>query len=53
MQINNHLDIALYSIRNQIAAVKDENFTLNPAILNLLNIAYNALDDVIELKDIK
>jgi hypothetical protein len=50
MQINNHIDIALYSIRNQITAVKDDNFTLNPEILNLLNTAYDALDTVIEIR---
>ena len=44
-----HIKIA--ALRNDIAVLKDEFYTENPEVLNLLNTAYNAFDEVmIELE---
>lgn len=51
MNLNNATNIQIVAIRNQIAEIKDKFYTENPEVLNLLNTAYNAFDDVmIELE---
>ena len=46
LNLTNPTHIKIAALRNDIAVLKDEFYTENPEVLNLLNIAYNALDDV-------
>jgi len=50
-ELTNPTYIKIVAIRNDIAVLKDEFYMENPEVLNLLNTAYNAFDDVmIELE---
>jgi hypothetical protein len=51
--LNNALDIKIVAIRNDITQLKDEFYIDHPEYVALLNIAYNALDDLVYLKIIK
>jgi len=49
--LTNPTYIQIVAIRNQIAVLKDKFYTENTEVLNLLNTAYNAFDEVmIELE---
>jgi len=51
MQLNNHVDIKIVALRNDIAALRNE-FTVqdHPEYCKLLDIAYSALDDLVYTK---
>lgn len=49
MQIDSYIDITLYNIRNEIARIKDAEFSDNAEMRAKLNSAYNELDEIIDL----
>jgi hypothetical protein len=51
--LNNATDIKIVAIRNDITQLKDQFYIDHPDYVELLNIAYTALDDLIYLKIMK
>ena len=51
--LNNHIDIKIVAIRNDITSLKDEFYIDHPEYVALLNTAYTALDDLVYLKIMK
>jgi hypothetical protein len=51
--LNNATDIKIVSIRNDIAQLKDQFYIDHPEYVQILNTAYNALDDLIYSKIMK
>ena len=51
--LDNATDIKIVAIRNDIAELKDQYYIDHPEYVALLDIAYNALDDLVYLKIMK
>jgi hypothetical protein len=51
--LDNATDIKIVAIRNDITQIKDEFYIDHPEYVALLDIAYNALDDLVYLKIMK
>jgi hypothetical protein len=51
--LDNATDIKIVAIRNDITQLKDQFYIDHPEYVELLNIAYTALDDLIYLKIMK
>ena len=51
--LDNATDIKIVAIRNDIAQLKDQYYIDHPEYVALLDIAYNALDDLVYLKIMK
>ena len=51
MQLNNHVDIKIVALRNDVAALRNE-FTMqdHSEYCKLLDTAYSALDDLVYTK---
>ena len=51
--LDNATDIKIVAIRNDIAELKDQFYIDHPEYVNILNTAYNALDELVNLKIMK
>jgi hypothetical protein len=52
IQLDNATDIKIVALRNDIAVLKDQFYVTNPDYVQMLNVAYNALDDLIDAREL-